>query len=289
MANAATDPQPNRLEQVIHTSKYENIDGALIRFINETLNINVYTNKGWKKVPVVWKGSERAYQVKHDKELRDNTGALKLPLITVRRIREEKNSESTGAVYGYLPPNSDVKGGSYTITRRVLQDKTGNFANADAGKLTKSRQFSFRTRKENNKIVYQTITVPAPIYVMCHYEIKLMAEYEQQINSMKTPFITRPGRINQIYVFDEHHRYEGFIDGEFDLEGNIDSSKPQPRYFETNIGIRVLGYLIGEDQNQEKPKMVIRENAVEIKFPREHVIVGDVPEHLNTDSFYREL
>lgn len=285
MSNAATDPQPNVLEQVIHPSKYENIDMAVLRYIDETLNIHVYTNKGWKKVPVAWKGAERAFQIKHNQELRDQSGTLKFPIITIERTGEEKGM--TGAVTGYLPPDSE--GGAYMVTRRVLQDKTGNFANTVAAKTTKSRQFSFRTRKQNNKVVYQTITTPAPVYVTCMYEIKLRAEYQQQINDMKTPFITRPGRINHIYVYDEHHRYEAFVDGDFGLEGNKDSSEAEPRYFESNISIRVLGYLIGEGNNQEGPKMVIRENAVEIKFPREHVIVGDVPEHLNENSFYREL
>lgn len=289
MTNPETDPQPNQLEFSIHPSRYENIDAALLDYINNQLDIHVVSNKGWNKVPVVWKESERAFQVKHDKELKDSLGTLKLPLITVSRTKEEKNPSSRGAIYGQIPVPNDERGGAYITTRRVLQDKTGNFANADAARLTKNGQINFRTRKKNNKVVYQTISIPQPVYVMCHYQIKLMAEYQQQLNMMKTPFITTPGAINYIRVFNESHRYEGFIDGEFSKEGNYDNASPEPRQFETSINIRILGYLIGEDKNQEKPKMVIRENAVEIKFPRERVIVGDIPEHLNPDSFYREL
>jgi hypothetical protein len=281
--------QPNQLEFSIHPSKYENIDEALLNYIDKTLNIHVTTNKGWVKVPVLWKEAERAYQVKHNKEIKDNLGALKLPMITVARTREEKNPTSRGAIYGQIPVPPDEKGGAYITTRRVLQDKTGNFANADAARTTKTGQINFRTRKQNNKVVYQTISIPQPVYIMCHYEIKLISEYQQQLNDMKTPFITKPGAINYIRVFSQHHRYEGFIDGEFAKEGNYDNTEPIPRQFETSINVRILGYLIGEDANQEKPKMVIRENAVEIKFPRERVMVGDIPEHIDLDSFYREL
>jgi hypothetical protein len=289
MSNPETDPRPNQLEVSISPSRYETIDEALLNYVDKTLNTNVLTNKGWIKVPVVWKGAERAFQVKHDKEIKDSFGSLKLPIITVRRTKEEKNAKSRGAIYGQIPVFPDEKGGSYITTHRILQDKTGNFANTDALKRTKTAQINFRTRKKNNKIVVQTITIPQPVYIMCHYEVKLMAEFEQQLNDMKTPFITTPGAINYIRVFNQHHRYEGFIDGEFNIEGNSDASELEPRYFETNINIRILGYLIGEDANQEKPKMVIRENAVEIKFPRERVILGDIPEHLNDNSFYREF
>jgi hypothetical protein len=279
---------PNELEFSMQPSTYETIDGAVLNYIDNDLNINVVTNRGWEKVPVVWRDSERAFQVKHDKDIKDNLGTLKLPIITVARIKEEKSPNARGAIYGQIPVQKDAKGGAYITTRRVLQDKTGNFANADAARLTKTGQINFRTRKKNNKVVYQTISIPQPVYIMCHYEIKLLAEYQQQMNMMKTPFVTLPGAINHIYVGSEHHRYEGFIDGDFMKAGNPDSANPESRQFETNINIRILGYLIGEGENQEKPKMVIRENAVEVKFPRERVIVGDIPEHISSDSFYRD-
>jgi len=33
---------------------------------------------------------------------------------------------------------------------------------------------------------------------------------------------------------------------------------------------------------------VVRENAVEVKIPREHVILGDINEYLSDEGFYRE-
>ena len=62
------------------------------------------------------------------------------------------------------------------------------------------------------------------------------------------------------------------------------------RKYETSIGIRVLGYIVGQDKNQEQPKIVIRENAVEYKFSRERTIFGEIPEDIDrrNQSFYRE-
>ena len=44
--------------------------------------------------------------------------------------------------------------------------------------------------------------------------------------------------------------------------------------------------ILGITKNDERPKMTIRQNAVEIKLPREHVIFGDIPTTVS-GAFYR--
>ena len=85
----------------------------------------------------------------------------------------------------------------------------------------------------------------------------------------------------------EGHFYEIFIDGGFANNSNQANIGMEQRNYETNINIETLGYLIGEGENQEKPKIVKRENAVDIKLGRERTIVGDIPENIK-DGFYRE-
>ena len=59
------------------------------------------------------------------------------------------------------------------------------------------------------------------------------------------------------------------------------------RNYDTSIKIEVLGYLVGDGENQEKPKIVRRQNAVEFKIGRERAILGDIPRTIK-DGFYRE-
>ena len=47
----------------------------------------------------------------------------------------------------------------------------------------------------------------------------------------------------------------------------------------TSIDLKVLGYLMGSDKNDEQPKMTIRESAAEIRIVRERVIFGDKKEY----------
>ena len=54
------------------------------------------------------------------------------------------------------------------------------------------------------------------------------------------------------------------------------------------MSIKVLGYLIGNDKNQNGPKVVRRENFVDVKIGRERVIVGDIPDHIDKRGFYRD-
>ena len=58
------------------------------------------------------------------------------------------------------------------------------------------------------------------------------------------------------------------------------------RMFETKVSIKVLGYLIGDGPNRDKPQITIRENAVEVKISRERVIVGDKAPWKKKDKDY---
>ena len=89
------------------------------------------TNEGFKKVPVLWLGSERAHQIKNNKDIRDSVGKLKLPLISVNRESIAKDPGFKGSFQAHLFEDGDYKGGAITRVRRVQQEKTRNFANAD--------------------------------------------------------------------------------------------------------------------------------------------------------------
>jgi hypothetical protein len=271
-------------EKLIQPSTLENIDKALFEYINNEFDISCETNKGFKKTPVIWLSAERAFQVKNNKELRDDKGILILPIITVDRTSLSKNLANKGIFQAHIPPGLDEKGGSITIGRIINQDKTSNFANADAHRLRKQVNFP----KKNEKIVYQNISIPLPVYVEMMYRVTLRCEYQQQMNQMVTPFITRTGAVNHFLLKRNEHKYEAFIEDSFTPTTNAANLATSEKMYQADINIKVLGYIIGEDKNQEQPKIVIRENAVEAKMPRERVMTGDEPEHIDKRGFYRE-
>jgi hypothetical protein len=272
-------------EEVFLPSTFETMDTALFNHINDDMNIFCVTNKGWEKVPVIWVSAERAYQVKNSKEMRDvNMGAMILPVISVERTSVTKDLNRKGGVFGNVPPVNDSKGGTITIARMINQEKTSNFANASAIKWHDQKNYP----RKNKKVVYQTATIPLPVYVEATYSVKIQTEYQQQINEILTPFITRPGGINYIVIRKDGHTYEAFVQQDFTMENNVSKLEEEERKYQTKIDIKVLGYLIGEGKNSEQPRIVYRENAVDVKIGRERVILGDVPEHIDKKGFYRD-
>jgi len=271
-------------EYPIIPSTLESIDESFFKFIDKDLNIFSTTNKGWAKTPVIWVSAERAYQIKNKKELHDDSGTLILPLITVERIEVTKDPIRKGAFWGNVPPNSDYKNGSIMVSRRINQEKTANFAKT--GAYNKKGQINFP--RKNNKIVYERHIIPMPVYVDITYSVTMRTEYQQQMNEMITPFITKTGGINHFVMRDNDHFYEGFIEAPFTPENNIATLGNEERQYQTKVGIKVLGYLIGAGPNQETPKVIVRQSVVEVKMPRERVIAEDAPELDDKNAFYKE-
>ena len=216
----------------------------------------------------------------YNKNLRDKHGSLNLPIATIERTSVEKDPTKKGIFFANVPPVNDEKGGSITIARRINQDKTQNFANADSNRRRRQSTFPIK----NKKVVYQSISIPIPVYVDITYRITLRTEYQQQMNEMVTPFITKTGGINYFLLKKDGHRFESFIQDDFAQENNASALEADEKMYQTSIDIKVLGYLIGEDKNQETPKMVIRENFVEVKLPRERIIFGDIHDHIDKDE-----
>lgn len=271
---AEYDKARNMLKIYFNPSTIETIDAAMLRYIQQ-LNLSANTNKGWKPVPVIWAGSERGFQSKRDIEIRDERGMLKYPLITVMRKNIDKNLAKRAAFHGNVPEASDEQGGSLSTHRVIHQEKSKNFARNSAFNLTGDPN----RRIINNKVVYKTISAPMPVNVIVNYDIMIRTEYQQQMNDLMIPFITKPGTVNAIMIHEDDHRYEAFIGSSINQASNIANYGAEERRFDVTIPIQVVGYLIGEGKNREKPYYAVRENAVEVKIPRERISLSEVPEH----------
>jgi hypothetical protein len=281
-----------KLQEVIFMpSTLETIDAALFEFINDQLDIRTQTNKGWKKSPVIWVSSERSFQIKNDKKLRDSNGNLVLPMITIERTSVTKDPSFKGVFQAHFPQGKNVKRTVIAAARKINQEKTSNFANADAkrleGDITRTDNAGFNQSnypRVNKKVVTQTISMPLPNYITLMYSVVLRTEYLQQTNDMIQPFLTKTGNINNFFIAKDGHKFEGFIQNDFGQENNASNLGEEERTYQTKVNIKILGYLMGEGPNDERPKMTIRENFVEVKIPRERVIVGDMRDFVDASG-----
>jgi hypothetical protein len=116
--------------------------------------------------------------------------------------------------------------------------------------------------------------------VTINYKIAIITEYQQQQNDLLAPFIARPGQINAFAMTRNGHLYEAFIDSEFTHTNNVSDLAEETRQFMTEINVKVLGYLIGEGENDDRELVKIEESVVEVTFPRESIPLPGDPSFL---------
>ena len=251
-------------------STIETIDYALMSWVKEDLKLSTSTNEGFTEVPVLWQVPERSYQIKHEKSLRDDAGALKLPIISVERTGIVKDPNRKGGFQAnYYSKNKNGRPGRIVIAKRIVQDKTRNFAVASGTRTYSDGTEQRYYPRKNQKVVIQSLSVPFPVYINVDYKVTLKSEFQQQINELMTPFMGRTGQINSFVMRRNGHLYEAFIDQNFTLSNNVNNLSEELRMFSTEISIKVLGYLMGESKNDDRPIVRVDENTVEISFPQE--------------------
>jgi len=257
------------------SSTLEDIDYAMVSWLKDDLSLSARSNDGFKRVPVLWQAPERAFQIKHRLELRDDSDGIILPVVSVERTNIEKDPAKKGSYQANrYSDKRNGRAGRFVIARRIVPDKTRNFAvvnNTRRENYTSGTEQRYYPRT-NNKVVIQTLSIPIPIYVSVDYKILIKTEYQQQMNDLMSPFMTRTGQINSFVMKRNGHSYEAFIQQGFTHNNNIGALGEDTREFTTEIMINVLGYLIGEGINDDRPLVRIEENAVEYQFPQESTV-----------------
>ena len=255
----------------LEPSKIETVDFALFGWVKEDMDIHSTTNKGFKKVPVIWVSGERSYQIKNHKELRDSEGSLIFPVISVERTGINKDPSRRGSLQAYMPPINKYNNFTYYTHGKINQEKTSKFASSNAKRIYKQDNFRF----ENSNVVENSYFIKSPTYVDMSYLITLRTEYKQQMNEMLQPFITKTGNINSFLIKKDGHHYEAFIQPDFSFSNNVSSVDQEERIYQTAITINVLGYLYGQDTNDSEPKILKQEGVAKIKITGERESVSD--------------
>ena len=261
----------------ILASRIEDIDYAIVSWLKEDLDLTTLTNEGNKRVPVLWQTPERAFQIKNDKDLRtpDELGgdAIILPVITIERTGITKDPSRKGSYQAHIySDKKNGRSGRMVIAKRIKQDKTRNFAVANNLRTNTSGTRQANFPRVNKKVVIESLSIPIPVYVNLDYKIIVKTEYQQQMNDLTQPFMTRTGQINSFVMKRNGHLYEAFIDQGFNQSNNMANLGEDERQFTSEVNIKVLGYLIGEGNSDDRPIVTKQESVVEITYPRETVV-----------------
>jgi len=267
---------PRTFSLPLSPSKLETIDFAVYDWLNERINVHLVTHEGYKKVPIIWTSAERAFQIKNNKDLRDNSGRLILPLISIERTNTTPAANFRGKYQASIPSKFDYYNGSgvISIDKLIQQAKSTDFANVDAFKQAQQ----FNDKFKNKKIVYEIISAPIPVHVKCSYTISLKSYYIEQMNNMITQFIAVNGQSRIFSIRRDGHSYELMYpnDSVATMNNNAKNMQNNERVYVTDIKFDVLGYIFSDSDTNDAPNIIIRETVVEFKMPRESVIINSL-------------
>lgn len=267
-------------------STFETIDMALYTWINESLDVHATTNEGIKKVPVVWFTRERVFQIKEEKDNRDNNGFLDFPQIQVSRGAMSLTAAGERPIPGLFQKGIDYKNNQFGFWKKVSQPKTKNFANARSQRIYNQPNFKFN----NSEIVNEYVFVPYPSYYDITYDVSMKSIYMQQMNEMMAPlqrFIV-PYNTNVLSLKYQSFRYEAFVDKNINFTTNSPDIAEAEKIYESKFSIKVLGYTTTAGANQITPNIVYRETPAKVRIQRERTIFGDINYQGDIDTPFRE-
>ena len=263
-------------------STIETIDRALFNYFDEECNFHTNSNKGWRKVPVIWVGAERAFQVKERKEVRDSGGMLVLPMMAVERLSITKDPSRKGLMPANIRNRGDLQGGAIVVARRIKQDKTSHNRNAAQKRKWAGDEYDgdtrptmsdrFKTSRQDGKVVYQTVSMPAPSRILVEYKISIQTDFHTQMNEVLQGIHAKIQNHKEFFIQHDGHRFSAFLD-DFAFNNNLATLEEEDRVLRTDMTIKVEGYLVGGGANDAKPKFSKRENAVHIAIPREGIVI----------------
>lgn len=251
-------------------STLENIDSAVLDWVDNTLNIFVHTHEGYKKVNVNFAIPERSFLTKRNNDLYDHKHTLKWPVIAIVRGDITKPKERNGALQGtafgmsrtslVLPVHSELN-----------HEKTADRANADAKRYVGTINApKIRTKRP----IYNIYSIPIPSFVEIKYNISIISNFQSQMNDLLNPFIKYSSNINGFKLVHNGHGYECFLSEDLSNESNMDDISEEERKIEYSFDLTVKGYIHHGDINDTTPTVIRQETRPEIVFKAELVYTG---------------
>jgi len=259
----------------IYAPSLEDFDFVIYEWINNDVNVFCNQIDGWKKVPVVFATPERAVLSKASIDTRDEKGTLKYPIISITNTDIQKPDQHDGNMAVNLFAQKDPYSGAITIAKRISQNSTAKFANNNSFQKTGKAN----SKIKNKEIVYEFITIPQPTFIEKTYEIIIISNFQQQINEIMSPFITKYGNINYFIKRRNDWTYECFFEQSLSPDNNINDFSDEERLFKSKFSIKVKGYIL-ESKNNEQPIVSIRESVAKIVLKKEFVFKGTIDEYL---------
>ena len=87
---------------------------------------------------------------------------------------------------------------------------------------------------------------------------------------------------NVVMIENDGYQYETFIQSDYGINNNVGALGSDERMFTCKVQIKVLGYLTSDSSNDDAPKIIRKQNLVEITVGRERVVGRNIGSGLDS-------
>ena len=276
----------------------EDVDRAVFNLLNNSLPFTYKHKEGTKRAPVIFATGERFAVLRRKKPLRDKSGALILPLVSVMR-KSITQSPTMGAATNQTIEHTIKKRLSsqdpiyQRLVNKAQLDNSDNLASDSAlvksdgaGLVTGSVDGRIATRRStsstsldirNGKItspnfgnnIFEIITMRPPKYFTASYEVTFWAQYTMQMNDMLMAMMSlyqSYGQRTFKLETDKGYWFVGYVGDDLSSGDNFSDSTDNERLIRYSFDITVPAYLVGDGYPTSRKTISRFVSAPEINF-----------------------
>jgi hypothetical protein len=246
----------------------EDVDKAVFKLFDQDLNLAITHYGKQKKVPCIFATGERFALVKRLKPIRDDDGAIILPLISVRRsgmtqsksqsgrgqdtgdLMIKKRLDSTDRRYQQIFNKLNLANQDNVTSDLSIIDNDDPKKGAMPGRFG-SREYSKSPTSSDlipriGSNIYEVITIPFPKFYGMTYEVTFWTQYTTHMNSLLEQTIIAyqaPGN-NFKVTTDKGYWFVGYVDDEISDGTNFDDFTETERIVRYTFTLNVDAYLV---------------------------------------------
>jgi len=232
----------------------EDVDRAFFELFDRVLPFSYRSQKDSesRRVPVVFASGERWALASKKSPIRDKSGSLILPIISISRSGIEQNSTKGLGVSENF---------NEMVVRRRLADEDPLFQalrNADglrnSGRALTPTEEATDYYRETGRIlqprmgpaIYETLVIPMPKYFTVKYEVTMWAQYVGQLNQMVTTLLGSyvNGHRSIKVTTTKGYWFVAYFDQSVGNGSNFESFTDDERLVKATVTAEVPGYLI---------------------------------------------
>lgn len=263
----------------------EDVDRALFNLFDKQIPFTYKHKKGTRKAPVIFATGERFAVLRRKQPLRDKSGALILPLISLMRtgvtqgpemgagtaqnvpmtIRKRLSAEDP--LYQKLLNKQAIQNADGIVSNDAIldggvnenpEDKVSfNKKKADPGRIasrSSSVKVGLNARRNKNiqsdigNNIYEIIEMPPPKYFTATYEVTFWAQYTLQMNDMINAMMSLYQSYSQRTFQLETNKgywFVGYVGESLTSGNNFDDFTDNERLVRYSFEVKVPAYLIG--------------------------------------------